>query len=94
MATLHAGVTGRKPDHQSNKSKQATARGPPPEGYGSYTIGEWCRKRHISRATFYRMKKRGETPVTIRVSGRDRITREDDEAWYQARRAEALQAAE
>jgi hypothetical protein len=78
MATLHPGATGHKRGTQSNESKQATALGPPE---GDFTVNEWCRKRHVSRATFYRMKKRGETPVVIRVSGRYRITPQADAAW-------------
>lgn len=52
-----------------------------------YTIGEWCKKRRICRATFYNLKKQGKGPRTIRVGDHLRITPEDDAEWVERMKA-------
>ena len=45
------------------------------------TIRQWCAKRNISRAGFYKMKKAGRAPRVIENGGLRRITREADREW-------------
>ena len=45
------------------------------------TIPQWCAKRNVSRAGFYKMKKAGRAPRVIANGGLRRITREADREW-------------
>jgi hypothetical protein len=86
MATPHPRTTGRKSGTKSNS-------GPPePEEFDSFSLMRWCRRNSISRATFYRWQKLGLAPRVIRVRGKNLITKQDDLAWREARRAESIAA--
>jgi hypothetical protein len=60
-----------------------------PVGQSSFTIPQWCRKHHISRAHYYRLKKRRKAPRTMEADGLVRITPEADRDWMLEREAEA-----
>jgi hypothetical protein len=55
---------------------------------GSFTIGEWCDYRRISRAMFYELDKQGLAPKTHNVGVKRLISGEADIAWVRAREAE------
>jgi hypothetical protein len=48
---------------------------------GDLKITEWCAKRRISRAEYYKLRKLGKSPRTIEVEGIIRITAEADREW-------------
>lgn len=54
-----------------------------PVGEADYTIAQWCAKRGVSRAGFYKMCKAGRGPRLIIVGGLRRISREADREWEQ-----------
>ncbi|MBN3762454.1 hypothetical protein [Burkholderia sp. Ac-20365] len=59
------------------------------------TIGQFCAMVEISRYTYYRMRRRGETPRETRVTARRTvILPESLRAWFIKRDQEALQKAE
>jgi hypothetical protein len=55
---------------------------------GSFTIGEWCEHRRISRAMFYKLAEQGLGPVTHNVGAKRLISGEADIAWVRAREAD------
>jgi hypothetical protein len=55
----------------------------------SYTINEWLALRKYSRAEWYRMKTRGETPAVIGAGRMQRITPEADAKWLRAQERKA-----
>jgi hypothetical protein len=46
-----------------------------------FTISEWCRKRRISRAEFYRLRARGLAPRVLEIAKLRRITLAADAEW-------------
>lgn len=54
----------------------------------SLTIGQWCMRHGISRGMFYKMKKIGEAPRTMKIGTCTRISHEADREWVRAREAE------
>jgi hypothetical protein len=52
-----------------------------PLGEQDFTIAEWCAKRRISKAEFYRMKKEGRGPRVTENGALRRISPESDRAW-------------
>ena len=46
-----------------------------------FTISEWCRKRRISRAEFYRLRARGLAPRVLEIAKLRRITPAADAEW-------------
>jgi hypothetical protein len=56
---------------------------------GSFTVGEWCEHRRISRAMFYKLDLQGLAPRSYRVGAKRLISGEADAAWMAAREAEA-----
>ena len=46
-----------------------------------FTISEWCRKRRISRAEFYRLRARGLAPRVLETAKLRRITPAADAEW-------------
>jgi hypothetical protein len=56
---------------------------------GSFTVGEWCDYRRISRAMFYKLDQQGLTPRSYYVGAKRLISDEADAAWMRAREAEA-----
>jgi hypothetical protein len=52
-----------------------------PMGDRDLTIQEWCAKRNVSRAGFYKMKKSGRAPRIVANGSLRRITREADREW-------------
>jgi hypothetical protein len=55
---------------------------------GSFTIGEWCEYRRISRAMFYKLAEQGLAPRSHNVGTKRLISEEADIAWVRAREAE------
>jgi hypothetical protein len=55
---------------------------------GSYTLDEWCERRRISRAMFYKLDEQGLAPQTHYVGAKRLISGEADRAWITAREAE------
>jgi hypothetical protein len=55
----------------------------------SYTVNSFCEAEHISRATYYNMKNRGEGPRTYKVGNSDRITEQARQDWHAEREAAA-----
>ena len=70
---------------------------PPPTGppieKKVFTILEFCRRNSISRAFYYKLKKRGLTPREVRDLGPPRITIEAETEWRAERNAAATPAA-
>jgi predicted DNA-binding transcriptional regulator AlpA len=59
------------------------------------TIGQFCAMVEISRYTYYRMRRRGETPRETRVTARRTvILPESLREWFIRRDAEAQKKAE
>ena len=54
-----------------------------PVGEADYTIQQWCDKRKISRAEFYKMRKDGRGPRVLENGAVRRITRKADQEWEQ-----------
>ena len=54
-----------------------------PVGESDLSIPQFCAKHSMSRALFYKMKKRGRAPRTIECGGLIRITPEADREWEQ-----------
>ena len=59
------------------------------EAGGSFTIPEWCRRRRISVAFYYKMQKEGWGPRTMSAGGRQLISAEADDKWRREREAAA-----
>ena len=53
----------------------------------SYTIGEWCEARRVSRGMFYKLRDQGLAPLTHNVGSKVLISDEADAAWLRAREA-------
>jgi hypothetical protein len=53
----------------------------------SSSIGEFCERYAIDKATFHR--RRAEMPRTIRIGVQHRILASDEAEWLQRKRAEA-----
>jgi hypothetical protein len=60
---------------------------------GSFTVGEWCEHRRLSRGMFYKLSKLGLAPKTHTVGTKRLISAEADRAWVRAREAEQETAA-
>jgi hypothetical protein len=58
----------------------------------SYTIDEWCDRRRISRAMFYRLKNLKLAPRIHYAGAKPIISDEADREWLAAREAEAAAA--
>jgi hypothetical protein len=52
-----------------------------PIGKFDLTIKQWCAKRNVSRAGYYKMRTAGRAPRTIECNGVIRITAEADREW-------------
>jgi hypothetical protein len=59
----------------------------------SFTIGEWCEHRRISRAMFYKLAAQGLAPRTHNAGIKRLISGEADAAWVRARESESEHAA-
>jgi len=55
---------------------------------GSFTIGEWCEHRRVSRSMFYKLEHQGQAPRTHYVGTKRLISDEADAAWLRDREAE------
>jgi len=60
---------------------------------GSFSLDEWCVRRRISRAMFYKLDEQGRAPKTHKVGARRLISAEADLAWVRAREAETQNTA-
>lgn len=56
---------------------------------GSFTIDEWCERRRVSRAMFYKLEAAGKAPLTHYVGTKRLVSSEADNAWVRAREAES-----
>ena len=84
MATNKNERARRKPRRKKTARKpQLLAR----NANDDFTIGEWCRKRRVSRGTFYKMLKKGTAPNTLKIKKRRTITFEADADWQAKREA-------
>jgi hypothetical protein len=84
-ATEHAGPKAKP------AAKTPPIRGPPIQPM-AYSIRTFCELHDISVDTYYRMQRRGEGPVTMKVGGRTLISQEAAAAWRRAREAAAQEA--
>lgn len=57
--------------------------------YDAYSIIEFCDAHCISRACFYRLKKRGQAPDLMKVGKRTLISKEAAARWRQRMEAAA-----
>jgi len=55
----------------------------------SFTIGEWCAKRKVSRAKFYQLDKQNKAPRTHNAGVKRLISPQADADWIREREAEA-----
>jgi hypothetical protein len=77
-------VTGRKPRATSNVTSHPPSTGPPPRQTAAQTISEFCADNRISRAQYYRLKKKGLGPDETRFGDDGKIvliTAESGHAW-------------
>ena len=58
------------------------------QDHASFTIEEWCARRRISLAMFYKLDGQGLAPKTHYAGARRLISAEADAAWLSAREAE------
>jgi hypothetical protein len=58
----------------------------------SYTIKEWCAKRRISKAMFYKLDGKGKGPRTHYAGTKRLISPQADADWIAEREAEAAEA--
>ena len=72
-------------DRESRRRAEQSRRDREP---GSFTIGEWCDHRRLSRAMFYKLDEQGLAPRTHYVGVKRLISDEADIAWVHAREAE------
>lgn len=49
----------------------------------SKSIAEFCSAHGISRALFFKLRRRGEGPVTVKAGRRRLITIDAEEAWLE-----------
>jgi predicted DNA-binding transcriptional regulator AlpA len=49
--------------------------------FDAYSVDEFCNSHRISRTNFYRLKRRGEAPQTMKVGARTLISREAAARW-------------
>ncbi len=70
----------KRREEQSRRDRQA-----------SYTLDEWCDRRRISRAMFYKMDAQGKAPQTHYAGTKRLVSDEADAAWIRAREAEQQQ---
>ena len=47
------------------------------------SIDEWCHRRRISRATYFKLKRMGQGPETLHILNVVRITARTDAEWEQ-----------
>jgi predicted DNA-binding transcriptional regulator AlpA len=47
----------------------------------AFDIDEFCQRNHISRGTFYNLRKQGNGPRVMKVGGRTIITPEAEDDW-------------
>jgi len=73
-------ITGRKP----RVSADHVERSGPPIQPMAYSIRTFCELHDISVDTYFRMQRRGEGPVTMKVGGRTLISQEAAAAWRRA----------
>jgi len=100
-------ITGKKPTATSNRAAPGHNRGPPLEDVPKYkrrpvsadanslamSIREFCRLHGISEDQFYKMKREGWGPTTMKVGARTLISHEAAAAWRAEREAAAKEAA-
>lgn len=49
--------------------------------YEAMTISQFCEAHNLSRAFFYLLKKKGQTPKIVELGGKRLITKEAAEVW-------------
>ena len=54
----------------------------------AYSVTQFCQQHNISRALFYRAKKEGWAPKTMRVGRRTLISNEAASEWRKQREAD------
>jgi predicted DNA-binding transcriptional regulator AlpA len=60
----------------------------------AYTVDEWCTRRRLCRASFYKLLKQGKAPRTYYVGNRQYISAEADADWQAEREADSSRAAQ
>jgi hypothetical protein len=70
-----------KLDHTKKRRKIDPARVPP----AAFSISEFCAAHRISEMTFFRMKRQGQAPKTMKVGTRTLISVEAATAWRRDR---------
>jgi hypothetical protein len=58
-------------------------------GTRSFTLGQWCDKRQVSKAEYYKLKALNLAPRAYYVGARVYISDEADAAWLRDREAAA-----
>jgi hypothetical protein len=74
----------RRREEQSRRDKQSGR---------SFTIDEWCERRRISRAMYYKLREQGRAPKTHNAGAKVLISDRADADWICAREAESEQTA-
>jgi hypothetical protein len=85
---IQAKRSRRKLKRRSQRQKHVVRR----DSDGDYTVAEWCRKRRVSRGTFYKLMKAGLAPTTMKIRKCRRISAAADAAWQAQRETEAADA--
>jgi hypothetical protein len=80
-----------EPTQHRNPKKAKRASKPqirdPPMAYG---IREFCELHRISVDLYFRLRRRGDGPVTMKVGGRTLISMEAAAAWRRSREAQPV----
>jgi hypothetical protein len=53
----------------------------------SYTINQWCERRQVSRAMFYKLEAQGLAPRTHNAGKKRLISEQSDADWVREREA-------
>jgi hypothetical protein len=77
-------VTGRKPADGASRKKQPI-RTPPLDELMAYSIQQFCALHGISIDTYFRMRRQGLGPATMKVLNRTLISVESAADWRRAR---------
>jgi hypothetical protein len=81
MSITRPEVTGKKAGSAHADGEASAPRGPPEV----FTVPEFCDSHRISQAFYYKLKKMGIAPTTMKVGNRTLISRDAAAAWRRER---------
>jgi len=69
------------------KKKAADPKPTSPSEGDAYTIDEFCQRNRISKAFYYKLRKKKQTPDELRLGGKVLISKEAAARWRAQREA-------